>query len=214
MRIDVPNASDDDLKCRGAELLAYGILPIEQWANVFANPNFSEYPGLRAKAFSVWFTTMIDYIQGEDEARVVQKELSKRGVETAELFDLYGQLVDAFRSLLSIFSSEEQIFLRDRRLQNVHGRLQLNTYEEHDIPIYDASLSKIRRIQFTAAEYREMMQSFYSQLAEKSEGLLNRAIESQEFTALTELYKQKLVIGEHFSSLLVRLDVQAAAGSG
>lgn len=213
MRIDVSTATDEALKCRALELLAYGVIPFEQWAHVFANPNFVSWNGLRAKAFSVWFPTMVDYLQGQQECAAVEKELMRRNVHTGPVFELHRELSRSFASLLGLVTIEEQLFIRDRRLQNVHGRLQLNTYEEHDVPLYDKADGSIRRMKFTAQNYRDIMQRYYANLSEVSAELLERVLRSQEFAQMTELYRTRLEMGEHFQPLIERLGVSAACGS-
>jgi len=213
MKIDVATANDETLKFRALELLAHGVIPLEQWAAVFENPAFSAWPGLLSKAFSVWFPTQIDYLQGHDECVAIEKELSKRGVVVGPVFELHRQLESAFKGVLALFSIEEQLFLRDRRLHNVHGRLQLNAYEEHDAPLFDAATGLVRRTKFTADNYRAIMLQYYSTLAETSAALLNRMLDSKEFAVLATLHATRLKMGEHFQPLIEQMGVNAACGS-
>jgi hypothetical protein len=214
MRIKPREATSDALLCRAAELLAYGILPIEQWASVFANPAFEEWPGLRAKAFAVWFPTQVEFLRGADEFAAVEKELKQRGDgRIDELSELYVSLSNAFRGVLGLLSSDEQAFIRDRRLQNVHGRLQLYTYEVHEFPLFDLRSGSVVSTRFSAEDYRAVMGRYYSNLGRNSADLLNRVVRSQEFGHLSELYHGQLNMKDHFEPLLRRLGVTAAAGS-
>ena len=37
--------------------LVMGLQPLTQWAPVFSNPDLMDRPGLRSKAFTIWFPT-------------------------------------------------------------------------------------------------------------------------------------------------------------
>jgi hypothetical protein len=214
MAIDAPRASEADLKARAVELLAHGVVPFEQWANVFANPNFASWPGLKAKAFSVWFPTMVDFLEGRGELTAIEAELSVRRIDIEPVPDLCRQLGDAFKRVLTLFSSEEQAFLRDRRLQNVHGRLQLSTYEVHDFVIFNSGTQELDRLRLTPAEYRAIMVKFYPDIQRISTSLIERLIGSEAFESLTTVYVGKLRFRDHFVPLIETLGISAAAGSG
>jgi len=69
-------------------LLAQGVIPYEQWSSVFVDPKLSMWPGLHAKAFSVWFPTMIDYLSGRAESTAIKNELRDRKVDCEQVFEL------------------------------------------------------------------------------------------------------------------------------
>lgn len=211
MRIKTQTATAEELKARAVELLGYGVLPFEQWAHVFANPKLDEWPGLKAKAFSVWFPTMIDFLQGSDEVSAIASELMKRQVETESLFELIERLKSSYQKVLSLYSSDEQLFIRDRRLQNVHGRLQIYMLDEHEVTIYDGKSGLIKR-SLDAKNYRELMQNYYSDLSGNSARLIERLVKSTEFKELSELYFSKLKFQDHFAPLIEKLGVSVACG--
>lgn len=214
MAIDARRASEPELKARAVELLAHGVLPFEQWAHVFANPDLSRWPGLKAKAFSVWFPTMVDFLEGSGERGAIEAELIARGVNIEPVPELSRLLSDAFRSVLNLYSTDEQAFLRDRRLQNVHGRLQLSTYEVHDFAVFDPQTQDMARLRLTSAEYRALMFRFYPDMQNISASLIERLIHSEAFALLSALYVGRLRLQEHFVPLIERLGVSASAGSG
>ena len=214
MNIDLKNAGNGELKLRAVELLAQGVVPYTNWANVFANPKLSDWPGLQAKAFHVWFPTMNDYLAGRYESRAIEKELSNRKEDCENVFELSEQLEKCFENVLSLYTTHEQIFIRDRRLQNVHGKLQINTFENHDIKVFNGKTRAVERVKISAEEYRNIITPFYSDLAGYSREFISRFLESQEFKELTELYIGHLKIDDHLMPLIARLGVPALAGNG
>lgn len=211
MQIVLKTAPNEQLKCRAVELLAQGIVPYANWVNVFANPKLAEWPSLQAKAFHVWFPTMLDYLSGRDEARAIKNELGARKETCENVFELSEELGKCFEGVLSMYSVEEQILIRDRRLQNVHGKLQINVLEKHDIKVYD---SKIMQRVLTAEEYREVLSPFYRDLSRHSCEFIERLLASKIFGELTDLYTSNLLIDKHLMPLISRLGVPAIAGNG
>jgi hypothetical protein len=192
-------------------LLAQGVVPYANWANVFANPKLAEWPNLQGKAFHVWFPTMLDYLSGRVEARAIEKELSARKEACENVFELSERLGKCFEGILSMYSIEEQILIRDRRLQNVHGKLQINMFEKHKIKVYD---SKITQREFSSQKYRDVVLPFYNDLSRHSGEFIKRLLESEIFCELTELYTNNLLIEKHLMPLISRLGVPAIAGNG
>jgi hypothetical protein len=199
-----------ELKCRAVELLAIGVIPFEQWANVFANPQFLSLNGLRAKAFAVWFSTMADFLKGEADWTALRNELDKRSEPYADAFERIFALAEHFRLVLTLYSIDDQIFLRDRRLQNVHGRLHIYAQDEHEIPIFDLAVRKVIKIDKSASEYREIMGRYYPRLGERSKELIDRLLSSREFADLTAYYKAKLEVATNLAPLIDALGVGAS----
>lgn len=214
MQINLKKATDDDLKCRSLELLAFGILPYQNWSSSFANPRQNGFPGLQARAFCVWFPTMIDFIKGKTEVEAIKTETENRNIDCEPVLQLWFELYECFLNVLLLYSVEEQLFIRDRRLQNVHGKLALNTFEEHNIELFDSASKSIQKKTFTPEEYRKINTVFYFNLSEVSSELIQRLLDSEEFINLTNLYVNKLKMETHFYPMIKKLGVSAAAGSG
>lgn len=202
-----------ELKARAVELLALGVIPFEQWAHVFANPQLSEWDGLRAKAFAVWFPTMLDFLKGEDDWKAIQAELDRRGEAYGDVFERTNILARHYRAVLPLFSEDEQIFIRDRRLQNVHGRLHIYQRDEHKLDVFDPETGKVKKTARSAGEYRDLLLRYYPKLRESSKGLLNRLLESRQFSELSGYYNEKLRVEAQLVPLIEALGVGAAAGS-
>ncbi len=100
MLLNPKEASNEQLLSRGVALLLQGVVPYTNWSCAFANPKLSEWPALQAKAFHVWFPTMLDYLSGRDESRVVMKELDLRKVPYEDVFDLSERLEQCFKKVL------------------------------------------------------------------------------------------------------------------
>lgn len=211
MQLNPKGASNEQLLSRGVALLLQGVVPYTNWSSVFANPKLSDWPALQAKAFHVWFPTMLDYLSGRDESRTVMKELNSRKVLYENVFDLSERLEQCFKNVLSMYSVEEQIFVWDRRLQNVHGKLQTDVYEKHSVRVYDA---KILNRELSAEEYREILIPFYRDLPRHSKEFIGRFLGSREFPELTDLFNNQLNIRTNLEVLIKKLGVFALAGNG
>jgi hypothetical protein len=211
MQLNIKEASNEQLVSRAVELLLQGVVPYTNWACVFANPKLSEWPALQAKAFHVWFPTMHDYLSGRDDSRAIKKELDVRTVHYEDVFDLSEKLEKCFKTVLSMYSVEEQVFVWDRRLQNVHGKLQVNLYETHSIRVYD---TKILNRELSAEEYRRLLVPFYHDLSRHSKEFIGRLLGSGVFSELTDLFNNQLDINKHLAALIKKLGVFALAGNG
>lgn len=212
MEFSPKNASDEELKCRAIELLANGLVPFEQWANVFANPTLDGFPNLKSKAFSVWFPTMTDFLVAEDEFNCVKKYMKNRSLDDRGLFENANTLADWFKELLSLFSTDEQIFIRDRRLQNVHGILHLGVKEKHEIRYWNAEENKLRKVELTGEQYRNIVAPFYFNLGEKSKELVSRLVNSGAFIKFSDVYKSDLKFPELIERYINEYGVSAACG--
>jgi len=201
------------LKCRAVELLAVGVIPFEQWSHVFANPQLGQWEGLRAKAFAVWFSTMADFLKGERDWSALKTELDLRGERYEDVFERLAVLSAHYRSVLTLYSVEDQIFLRDRRLQNVHGRLHTFLRDAHAIPVFNPDSGAIEKVDKTAAEYRDIMARYYPRLRDVSKELVDRLVKSSQFARLTVYYEAKLRVATNLGPLIEALGVGAACGS-
>jgi hypothetical protein len=211
MLLNPKEASNEQLLSRAVALLLQGVVPYTNWSCVFANPKLSEWPALQAKAFDVWFPTMLDYLSGRDESRAVMKELDLRKAPYEDVFDLSERLEQCFKTVLSMYSVEEQVFVWDRRLQNVHGKLQVDVYETHNVRVYDA---KISNRELSAEEYRRILIPFYRDLPRYSKEFIGRLLGSNTFSELTGLFNNQLNISNSLAILIKRLGVFALAGNG
>ena len=189
---DLINWSDGRLKCQFFERLAYGVLPFEQWMPVFSNAAFIDWPGLRCKAFAVWFPTTIDYLRGAQERATLAGESTRRGIDLGKVSRLTDALGGCFSDCLALYSRDEQLFLRDRRLQNVHGRLHIYLWEVQKVHFFDASTGSIERCEIPAADYRAIMSAFYSNMQSSTLNLLDRLLGSEPFDILLRLYRDEL----------------------
>jgi hypothetical protein len=171
--------------------LAQGAVPYLRWVDVFANPQFDQWPRLQEQAFVVWFPTMLDYLRHEPDWRKLNKEVARRGVECGEVFTRLEHLADSFKAVLRLYTREEQLFLRDRRLQSVHGYLSSYSATTQTGKWYDTALGGPARERLTPDEYSSVMAQFYSNES-STRGLLDRFPQSQEGQRLDEFIVRAL----------------------
>lgn len=210
-KAEISKLTNMELKREALQRLGQGVLPFEQWANVFANPKLAEFQNLKCKAFSVWFTTPIDYIKDYQIVQDLVAEAAARKVALLSVPDLASELNHHFAATLSLFSRDEQIFMRDRRLQCVHGVLNQYSRELIGIDWFDNTSRLVVRTTFTADEYTAIVYPFYVNMQEAVLALLGRTLASPAFAALGELYSKKLKPAPHLVALTSGLGLDAGS---
>jgi hypothetical protein len=201
----VRKLGDLELKREVLQRLAHGVLPFEQWANVFANPKLAEFPNLRGKAFSVWFTTPIDYLK---DYRIIQDlvaDATTRKLSLLSVPDLSAELRVHFAAILSLYNRDEQIFLRDRRLQCVHGVLNQYSNVNIGLDFFDSASGDVARITIATDQYAAAILPFYTNMQETIRTLLARMLASPEFAALADCFTNRLMPIPHLSALIADL---------
>lgn len=183
--------SDKRLKYESFIRFAHGVLPYSQWGCVFANPELAAWPNLQNKTFCVWFPTMIDYLGRVADLSKLRREAMRRDIDCGELFHVMDALSSQYRALLALYSREEQIFLADRRNQNVHGHLSsINIYGQR-IKWFDASMDTIRREKLSPDEYRAATTPLGRRMIAAERELRLRMIGSEEGVGLHQLYEER-----------------------
>ena len=210
MEISPKTASDLDLKCLALELLAHGLIPFAQWASVFANPALFDRPRLRSKGFAVWFPTMIDFLVAYEKIRSVEKEMKRRLINDENVFELNKKLDTGFKTLLNLFSFEEQLFIRDRRFKNVYGILNISDNKNHEIRFWDKTKYKLEKTELSGKDYRAIINKFYPG---HTIALIDRLYDSKEFDKFSSLYKKEMKFPEVIQDKLKKLGVSAKTGA-
>jgi hypothetical protein len=198
---DLQAWTDGRVKCYAFQLLVFGVLPFEQWVSVFANSAFQAWPGLRCKAFAVWFPTMIDYLRNRTKRDSAKDELVRRKFDCLQLFDLADALDCSFEEVLKLYSRDDQIFVRDRRLQNVHGHLHIYSRDDHEVFWFDGQTRVTQKTKISADEYREILKKYYREMQKSELLLLDRLTQSSAYTELYGLYCSRLRIPEYLIPL-------------
>jgi len=198
---------DQRLKCEGFLRLGFGVIPYGQWASVFANPELARWPNLQCKAFCVWFPTMNDYLRIEGQLHGLCREAARRGLDCASLFDLALELASCYKSLLSLYTREEQAFIYDRRLQNVHGHLDSLNIHHQTVRWYNPATRRVEKERLSPDQYGAIMKQFYPTMSQSQMTLLRRLLCSAEGKALHDLYEKRLDTTTHLVELGRKLGV-------
>jgi hypothetical protein len=187
-RLDLEGYEDQRIMMETFGRLAMGVQTFSQWAPVFANPELFHLPGLRCKAFTVWFPTMIDFV-GEAVPQIWQlgEEAHQRGLDDHGLLDLARTVERYTRDLLSLFTKEEQLYLYDRRLQNAHGLVSQFYRPMLGVRWFNAEDGIVYRQKIIDEEYLSIMKLFYPTMQQSTLALVDRCIGSDEWTRLAEL---------------------------
>jgi hypothetical protein len=192
---DLSKLSDAELKVHAVTRLGLGALPIENWA-CFFEPSICAYrndPALANRAFSIWVPTMIDFIEAEPQMATVEAEASRRAVDCADVFDLGRTLGLCMRGVLRLLTREEQVFIRDRRLQNVHGNLDYFLEELPTIKWYDALKDAVVRERITESDLHfKLLRPFNEDIAASQATLRLRVVASDAWRKLFQLHRSSL----------------------
>ncbi|MBU1146556.1 hypothetical protein KKD80_03360 [Patescibacteria group bacterium] len=190
------NRSDQRLKRDAFQILAIATIPMENWFAVFFDKKdraMMNRPGLRRKTFYIWFPTMIDFLKDKSEKRIkdLYDEIHKRKIKISKIEKYTFDLIDFFKKILSLYSEQEQLFLYDRRLQNVHGFLDIY-FDGWNLRWFDIKHNKIDSKFFKPNDYKKIIVPLYKDMQNKSERLLERFVKSAEGEGLKKFYENKL----------------------
>lgn len=163
--------------------VAMGVQPTTQWAPVFANPHLMGLPGLRCKAFTVWFSTMLDFVgQAAPQLQQLVHEATTRDLDLHGLDELGRQLEESMVDVLRLFTREEQLFLVDRRHQNVHGLV--SQFFRNSVGVKWFNGEAVMRARMTETEYHSAIGPLYDAMQLNELDLLERCITSEPWKQL------------------------------
>ena len=131
------------------------------WSRCLFDSKFNDEPELRNKIGTIWFVSLLDSLEGEKRSLDSYKsEAVSRGL--THLIPVCEQAQQFFRiieSVLSLFSREEQIFLRDIRDQAVHSWLARRHTQEFQIQYFNGT--EIVREKIRQEDFNRIVQPFY-----------------------------------------------------
>lgn len=206
-RLDLEGMEDQRLLMESLGRLAMGVQPLSQWAPVFSNPKLMHLPGLRCKAFTVWFPTMLEFVgQGVGELAQLRNEVEERDLDHEGLFDVADEAERGIRGVLSLYTKEAQLFINDRRLQNVHGIVSQFFRPTVGVKWYDADDRVVYRDRMPDDQYHEIMRAFYADIQGSTLALLERCVTREEWVELGQLAQGQASI-EDLTHLADRLGV-------
>lgn len=114
---------------------------ISAWGFYFYDEKFDEEFELRNRLGVIWLASLIDSLEGE--VRVLDKyEEAAIELNQPTLASLCGkarEFVETVKEVLSLYSREEQLFIRDLRDQYVHSWLARRHRESFSVKFYDGS---------------------------------------------------------------------------
>lgn len=190
-----PKRSNLQLKKDAFQILAIATIPIENWFAVFFDKKdraMSNRPGLRCKAFYIWFSTMIDFLNEKNTyVDWLYNEIRIKKIKISKIEKYTFGLIDFFKSILSLYSRKEQLFLYDRRLQNAHGFLSIY-FDGRSLRWFDQKHNRVEKRFFKPNYYRKILVPLYKDMQNQSEMLLERFVNSTEGKNLKKFYKNKL----------------------
>jgi hypothetical protein len=191
---DLSAVSSPDLIVQAITRLGFGAAPIENWACYFA-PEMAGVPRdqpLANRAFCIWFPTTLDFIAAEPGMRRLQAHASARGVDVDRIATLAYELSERMRKIARLLSREDQIFIRDRRLQYVHGSLEYFVAENRRVSWFDHDQNRILSEEITeAALHYQILRPFNARHAESQAELRLRVVRSSQWIHV------KVLIGAH-----------------
>ena len=200
---DLSKVADKDVIVHAFCRLGFGAIPIENWGCFFA-PGIMVYPhdeALANRAFSIWFPTILDFIDGESEMKRVCDEAKRRNISIDRIGELAEKLGAKLRAVARMLSREEQIFLRDQRLQNVHGSLEYFLAAVPSVKWYDAAkdIIVVEQIPEEVLHY-SILKPFNADKHASKATLRTRVTSSAEWIDVFDLWRTELT-GKHLAAL-------------
>ncbi len=155
---------------------AFALLPLEKWGKIFRSRKVDEcirkykqdqdFIWMKLYAFTVWFTTLREFLALRERRKSLLNELEKRRIPDLGIEIKLSHLDDKFCDILSLFTKEEQIHLNDRRLQLVHGYLSIFEHEDKiTCKWFDSSAHSTRKACVCREEYRDIQNRFSGEQA-------------------------------------------------
>lgn len=137
---------------------------------------------LKAKAFSVWFYSAMDILEKSNIIYSEISELEKNNIQCNIAKEHIKNVIDALGTCVSVFTQEEQLFLRDRRLQNTHGFL--SSYFNSKLNVKWFEDGDIKSKEMTIDEYNLIMRQFYPKMHENQIALIKKFLSSENSKTL------------------------------
>jgi hypothetical protein len=130
------------------------------WAQVLLHAEYDYSMELRNAAFEIIFFGLFDAADGASERfGKIQREANSCGAEAAlHYLDFASKLVDGVVDILSQFNVNETLWLREMRMQKVHGQLQRVHWGKITFPV--ASEKAVRKVALPAEEYWQRFRDF------------------------------------------------------
>jgi hypothetical protein len=182
--------NEEPIKSKTKPLWYFGLmtLPMRQWLcyivpqdYCFASNAGLSFPpdNLKYRTFSIWFCTIIDALEKENHIYETLNELEIEKYQIDITKTHMTNVLEKFKAVASNFTKREQLFLRDRRLQNVHGYLSCYFKKNIAVKWFDAPRGKVIRETITADEYNSIMQEFYPEMASNEDKLIKKFLLSE-----------------------------------
>lgn len=140
---------------------------LDQWMHILLHPEFDLEPELRNNAFYILICGLYDNAQGGDQriAAMVQ-EADAVGSFTGQYYsDLVSKFRDGVLELLSLFSTAENIWIRECRNQAIHG--QLSTWHAPQRSLVIVEDRQVRVIQMSSDEWWQEFRDYRADRVEQ-----------------------------------------------
>ena len=208
---DIAALSDQKLIRAAIMSLAFGALPVEDWAQTFASTAEEEPEAtedLRNLAFIIWFPTTTDYMLTAGLRTLVRGEAEKRGLACESIFASADELSDHFHNILSLLTREEQIFVRDRRWQSIYGNLDYFVSPTPTVRWYDSVQRRVETAQIANEDLQDVILApFYADQSRSESRLRSKVVKSREWSALSRLHRASLTT-KHLLALMKQFNVK------
>jgi hypothetical protein len=158
------------------------------------------------KAVVVWFPTMLDYLRRPTDVENAIVALTTSG-EAQEALRLSSGLMGFYKQMLSLYCREEQIFINDRRLQNVHGVLNTFRIGRLHVKHYKKDSDEVVVEHIQADEYHSIMNAYYPSMHSVELSLRERLVNTELFREFGAFYTAKLKVEPHLVQIAAQLGV-------
>lgn len=210
---ELSKLTDKEVYLHAIVRLGLGSNPIENWGRLF-DPAFGgavQDQVLANRSFSIRFPTSLDFISARSAMKAIQDEAKRRGLAVDQIATLYFTLADLFEDVASTLSREEQIFLRDRRLQNVHGSLEYFLSDTPSVKWFDPSQRAVvvEKIPEEDLHYK-VLKPFNLDHGRSQFEIRTRVVASVQWRKVRKFWKGNLTL-PHLRELTITLGVAPGA---
>lgn len=189
---DYSKWSNETLKCKSLQRVAFGALPYEKWGRLFASKQYEGDIPLREKAFSIWFGTLLDYARSAVAFKEMCMEMQSRKIEIGPLLEIGANLDDLYKKILSLYNQSEQLFLGYIRNHNVHGAISLWENAQPRRKWFNTTSQTVEEPNIPIEQYRQMTNPLWEKMPATIMLLLKRLLEAKEFEALHNFIQSRL----------------------
>jgi len=189
-------------------------IPIRQWLYYIIYPLeikniktgiINDNSFLKSKAFSILFMCILDVLKEEKKIRSKFEILEQYDIHCSEFKSIVFKLLEIYKMIFSKFTFEEQLFIRNKRLQNVHGVLSIYDSEKPKVPYFDKTSQKVKVKYLSREKYREILNFFSDKNSISIEILIQKFIKKDQNDYVIDYLEKNIRDNQRYVDLIRKI---------